>query len=83
MHVNHTAANLVLETLPSGEPAWLRPESDDDRYTLTDAGRRALAEERLFGPWPTVAQTAGLKAAVSGLPFASPAKRLKVSQPHE
>jgi hypothetical protein len=76
-------AGVVLERLPNGELAWLRPELDavirdaeqlgkdlarllgrpepesqpeDTRYTLTDAGRRALAMERLFGPWPTLAQ---------------------------
>jgi hypothetical protein len=53
---------LVLEQLPNGEHAWLRPESDRRRYVMpgrywvTDAGRRALAEDALFGqPWPTVA----------------------------
>ena len=33
-----------------------QPEPEDVRYTLTDAGRRALAMERLFGPWPTLAE---------------------------
>ena len=79
MHANHTAADLVLEQLPSGEHAWLRPalsptieryqldpervvivdqveaKSDDERYSLTVAGRRELAQERLFGLWPSVA----------------------------
>jgi hypothetical protein len=49
--------------------AWLRPEphpvrvvqdasaplSPDDRVSLTDRGRRALAMAALFGEWPTVA----------------------------
>lgn len=34
---------LVLERLPSGEYAWLRPETGP-RYVLTCAGRAALAE---------------------------------------
>jgi hypothetical protein len=33
-----------------------RPEPDEARVALTDLGRRALAMERLFGPWPTLAQ---------------------------
>lgn len=32
--------SLVLERLPSGEYAWLRPEP---RINLTDAGRAAIA----------------------------------------
>jgi len=61
----------VLERLPSGEYAWLRPEhhpvrivepvtlphpDDDTRYVLTDLGQRAVAEAALFGPWPTAAE---------------------------
>jgi len=54
-------AALVLEELPNGEPAWLRPAATrryvlPSRYVLTDQGRRALAEAALFGPWPTVAE---------------------------
>jgi hypothetical protein len=54
--------DLVLEELPNGEHAWLRPATDrhyflPGRFVLTDAGRRALAEDQLFGqPWPTVAE---------------------------
>jgi len=77
--------NLVLEPLPNGEYAWLRPwlgeavadvdqvdqfltrllerrpeplpqPEREERVALTDLGRRALAMERLFGPWPTLAQ---------------------------
>jgi hypothetical protein len=33
------AEDLVLERLPSGEFAWLRPEP---RYVLTDKGRAAI-----------------------------------------
>jgi hypothetical protein len=62
-----TAAAQVLERLPSGEHAWLRPEvdqvedsnpaeSDDALYIVTDLGRRALAQYALFGPCPTVAE---------------------------
>ena len=47
-------AGLTLERLPSGELAWLRPETPC--YVLTDAGRRALALAWLFGPTPTVAE---------------------------
>jgi hypothetical protein len=32
------------------------PDQPEVRYTLTDAGRRALAMARCFGPWPTVAE---------------------------
>lgn len=50
-------ADLILERLPNGEYAWLRSstevaESDDARYTISDAGRRALREADCFGrPW--------------------------------
>ena len=67
MHPKSNAANLndlpatelVLERLPNGEYAWLRPERRyvmPSRYYLTDKGRRALAEAALSGPWPTVAE---------------------------
>ena len=55
MYANDTAG-LVLERLPNGEPAFLRPEPEEIRHVLTDRGRRALAENALFGPWPTVAE---------------------------
>jgi len=49
-----------LELVNYGEGfAWLNPESpqaSSTRYVLTDLGRRALAMEALFGPWPTVAE---------------------------
>jgi hypothetical protein len=54
--------DLVLERLPNGEYAWLRPsadacEPDDALYVITDAGRRALAQDALFTHnWPTVAE---------------------------
>ena len=36
---------------------WPEPQPEpDERVSLTDPGRRALAMERLFGPWPTLAQ---------------------------
>jgi hypothetical protein len=65
MHANHTAAtsltDLVLERLPNGELGWLRQSSDagepeDALFTITDAGRRALAEAALFDPWPSVGE---------------------------
>jgi hypothetical protein len=34
--------------------ALLRPAPE--RYALTDKARRLLAQERLYGPWPTVAE---------------------------
>jgi hypothetical protein len=58
----------VLEQLPSGEYAWPRPvrvidaialprvDPDAPSGYLTDPGRRALAFEACFGPWPTVAE---------------------------
>jgi hypothetical protein len=42
MPTNNTA-DLVLEPLPNGEHAWLRPDDDEPRYWITDQGRRALA----------------------------------------
>jgi hypothetical protein len=58
--------NFVLEQLPSGEYASLRPARvidvahvalpQDARFDITDAGRRALATEALFGSWPSVAE---------------------------
>jgi len=62
--------DLVLERLPSGELAWLRPsterpEADEARWSLTDEGRYLLARGRamqaLFGPWPSVADTLRVK----------------------
>jgi hypothetical protein len=41
-------AELVLERLPSGEFAYLKPPDDDARFTITDAGRRALRMAELF-----------------------------------
>jgi hypothetical protein len=40
-------AVLVLERLPSGEHAWLKPSTPADgeaRYWITDEGRRVLRE---------------------------------------
>ncbi len=54
--------NLVLERLPNGELAWLRPEPEEEpRYVLTQRGRddlaRAHAMQACFGqPWPSVAE---------------------------
>lgn len=53
--------DLVLERLPNGELAWLRPctergESDDALYVITDRGRRDLRLAELFGPSPTIGQ---------------------------
>jgi hypothetical protein len=53
--------DLVLERMPNGELAWLRPtrpnpaERPAARYVLTDYGRRALAMDALFGPLANVA----------------------------
>jgi hypothetical protein len=59
-------AELVLEELPSGDFAWLKPctepsEPDDALYWPTESGRdlvaRVRAQEALFSyPWPTVAE---------------------------
>ena len=47
------AADLVLERLPNGEYAWLRPECSEVRYVLTQRGQDLLARWRaerwLFG----------------------------------
>jgi hypothetical protein len=65
------AGSLVLERLPSGEWAWLRPAPRErsyvmpSRYWLTDRGRRALAMEALFGPWPTVSEACAVTEAVA------------------
>jgi hypothetical protein len=56
---NLPATQLVLERLPNGDYAWLRPERRyvlASRYYVTDRGRRALARGARFGPWPTVAE---------------------------
>jgi len=39
----------VLERLPSGEFAYLKPIEDEPRFAITDAGRRALRMAQLFG----------------------------------
>jgi hypothetical protein len=75
----HTPSDdLVFVRLPGGAYAWLRPELEradrvdrlladrlgTDRVWITDAGRRALDEDRraralesLFGrPWPSAAE---------------------------
>jgi hypothetical protein len=66
------AVSLVLEQLPSGEWAWLRPTPRErayvipSRYWLTDRARRALALEALFGrPWPTVAEACAVAEVVA------------------
>lgn len=50
------SGDLVLERLPNGELAWLRPApqpaDEEPRYVLTDHGRRALAMAALFDPIP-------------------------------
>ena len=52
-HAN-TVADLVLDRLPNGELAWLRPcvesaEDDDALFVITDKGRRDLRMAELFG----------------------------------
>ena len=65
------AGRLVFERLPNGEWAWLRPAPRERRYViptrywLTDRGRRALAMDALFGPWPTVAAASTMAEAVA------------------
>jgi hypothetical protein len=59
--VSHPDVDLILERLPDGSLAWLKPEPERTyrrpaRFRLTDQGRRALAVEACFGPWPTVAE---------------------------
>lgn len=55
------STDLVLERLPNGTYAWLKPERHrafipPARYWLTDKGRRAIALDACFGPRPTVAE---------------------------
>jgi hypothetical protein len=54
------AANAAAEQLDQDLTRRLRrpePQAEpEERVALTDLGRRALAMERLFGPWPTLAQ---------------------------
>lgn len=56
MHPNDNGNDLVLETLPSGDVAWLRPEGHEDRFDITDAGRRALAQALALESGPTIAE---------------------------
>jgi hypothetical protein len=49
-----SAADKELPALEVECYALLRPEIE--RYALTDKARRLLAQERLYGPWPTVAE---------------------------
>ena len=42
-------AALALERLPTGEHASLKPEDDEPRFIITDAGRRALRVAEVFG----------------------------------
>lgn len=57
-------AELVLERLPSGDFAWLEPDTSTATYTPTQLGedlvRREAAMQFLFGPAPTVAEACGL-----------------------
>ena len=51
---------LVLEPLPTGELAWLKPDDDESRYILTQYGydvlRREHAVQALHGPWPSLSE---------------------------
>lgn len=52
--------DLVLEQLPNGQHAWLKPERDrrfilPSRYWLTDQGYRYLAEQRSIEQGPGAA----------------------------
>jgi hypothetical protein len=38
----------VLERLPTGSYAWLRPADDEPRFWIIDAGRRAMRSAELF-----------------------------------
>jgi hypothetical protein len=45
---------------------WPEPQPEpEERFALTDLGRRALAMERLFGSWPTVAQANAAEASAA------------------
>jgi hypothetical protein len=55
-HAALLAADSAADIVEPGENACT-PEAADVRYVLTDLGRRDVAMEALFGPWPTVAET--------------------------
>jgi hypothetical protein len=65
MHIKATLDQLAGKSLSELQLcsyglgyAWLRPE--DERYVITDNGRRVLAEDALFGPRPTVDQVSAV-----------------------
>jgi hypothetical protein len=49
--------NLVLERIPNGELAWLRPAEDELRFDITDAGRVAIVEHEREDAARAVART--------------------------
>jgi len=54
------AAALALDSVASDPQSLERSSAGgahETRYVLTDLGRRALAMEALFGPWPTLAES--------------------------
>jgi hypothetical protein len=55
----HQRLTRLLDRRPKPQP------DDEPRYALTDKARRALAMERLFGPWPAVAQANASKTSVA------------------
>lgn len=61
MRLNRNPDTLVLQTLPNGEAAWLKPETvcdaepDDALYWPTEKGRRYLAIDQLLRRGPSVA----------------------------
>jgi hypothetical protein len=64
MHANHTAtADLVLEQLPSGDHAWLRPAAATqlDRYQLFSLPPNTpyVVLERSRGDWALVRSPSG------------------------
>ena len=56
LRVGPSTADLVLERLPNGELAWLRPERPPERFVLTNS-KGATWTVKCYGPDPTDAAT--------------------------
>ena len=61
-----TVACLVLDRWPSEDNAYSTPEDDEPRFTITDAGRRALRLADLFGAFTCMPQSGADTTTESG-----------------